>query len=628
MSLSTSGILNLSGRRLSSFDAGWRGTLPLDESQLAVVESEPTSRLIVSAGPGAGKTRTLLARARWLETRGNVAPGTEMILLSFSRAAVEVIAERSDDQGGLGALPVRTFDSFATRILADAGKSVDNLDYEKRIESAITELRSEESPLPIVDLLTHILVDESQDIVGTRAEFVLALIERACSDRTCGFTMFGDVAQGIYGFGLNGHETRDLAALVKGNVPGVESRSLTTNHRTQDPEIELNIERVGNQLRSAGDDEGEQLWQELHDDIFHHADMGWKDYSDAVRVVRGELGLLRGGRMAILCRTNVEVLQIGSLLQLSGVDTQVQHRAEDGGAAPWLAEAFGRANSMSVEIDNAIDRTKATRFAAPHDAARRLRNAGVASGGSVALVSLAASIRLGRCPEILRTDGRSSVTVSTIHRAKGLEFDTVLVVHPRRVPEGDFLDEAKTLFVAMSRAKKALLACSPVEFEGRTGRDAKSARSTVRTWGARASLRQLEVRVSDTDADWIPSDPGSYELMQERVRNEYRAGDEITLVLRKANDEVPTYDVIHVSGSEGPMIVGSTRREFGEDISRLYGGKLPVRFEGLTAELPGTASMMEPNAMKVGLPPHGLHLSPRFFGLGKAIHSEGAQDVG
>ena len=225
--------------------------MQLDGPQLDVVEAGPDRRLVVSAGPGTGKTATLLARARWLESQGGVAPGTEMIILSFSRAAIEVLAGRSGDAEGAGALPIRTFDSFATRILTTVGHPVEGLDYEGRIEAATEVLRSEEISSSIVDSLRHVLVDESQDIVGRRAEFVSALLERVCSDKARGLTVFGDAAQGIYGFDLDEGDVRDLEASVGGSIAGTESCSLKTNHRTEDADISSKIEELGSLLRSA-----------------------------------------------------------------------------------------------------------------------------------------------------------------------------------------------------------------------------------------------------------------------------------------------------------------------------------------------------------------------------------------
>ena len=53
--------------------------------------------------------------------------------------------------------------------------------------------------------------------------------------------------------------------------------------------------------------------------------------------------------------------------------------------------------------------------------------------------------------------GRPTVRFLTMHRAKGLEFDQVLVLAPERFlgPPADTLEERRLLYVAMTRAKRA-----------------------------------------------------------------------------------------------------------------------------------------------------------------------------
>jgi superfamily I DNA/RNA helicase len=55
------------------------------------------------------------------------------------------------------------------------------------------------------------------------------------------------------------------------------------------------------------------------------------------------------------------------------------------------------------------------------------------------------------------TSAASAVRFSTMHRAKGLEFDQVLVLTPDRFlgPPAETADERRLLYVAMTRAKRA-----------------------------------------------------------------------------------------------------------------------------------------------------------------------------
>jgi len=87
----------------------------LTPSQQQAVISPLDRALLVVAGAGSGKTKTLLARVRWLVASGQVTDPSAILLLSFSRAACDELRQRlrSLDRGLSAAVKVRTFHSFA-----------------------------------------------------------------------------------------------------------------------------------------------------------------------------------------------------------------------------------------------------------------------------------------------------------------------------------------------------------------------------------------------------------------------------------------------------------------------------------------------------------------------------------
>ena len=105
----------------------------------------------MTAGAGTGKTRTLLARAQWLIHQADIEPATELLILSFSRAAVETVVTRGGAETDLGRLPVRTFDSLAAMMLAEATITTSGMSFEARIRAALDLLREAESQ-PISEL--------------------------------------------------------------------------------------------------------------------------------------------------------------------------------------------------------------------------------------------------------------------------------------------------------------------------------------------------------------------------------------------------------------------------------------------------------------------------------------------
>lgn len=112
-------------------------------------------------------------------------------MLSFSRAAVSAVRARLELRE-VAAANVRTFDSFAGQILLDA--DIEPIgSYEARIRQA-TRVLNESDEIPFeVESLRHVVMDEVQDLVGDRADFVLALLRRLDSD--VGVTALGDPLQ-------------------------------------------------------------------------------------------------------------------------------------------------------------------------------------------------------------------------------------------------------------------------------------------------------------------------------------------------------------------------------------------------------------------------------------------------
>ena len=89
----------------------------LNEAQRkAVVSTE--GPLMVLAGAGSGKTKTLVTRISYLLTEKRVSP-YRLLALTFSNKAAREMRERvaSEVQEDLGALQITTFHAFCSRLL-------------------------------------------------------------------------------------------------------------------------------------------------------------------------------------------------------------------------------------------------------------------------------------------------------------------------------------------------------------------------------------------------------------------------------------------------------------------------------------------------------------------------------
>lgn len=216
----------------------------LSDEQRRVVQLPHYARALVSAGPGTGKTHLLVFRVRELLAQGLAA--AEILVLSFSRAAVgEIEARLRVMPGDESFVRVKTLDSLALRLIAvhatlNQSELPASMTFDERIECATSFLRADVEAATKALGFRHLIVDEVQDVVGIRCEFVTSLLGL----KEVGFTLLGDRAQGIYDFQMAAEERlldrpRFYEAIQQAFGSDVQRFSLETNYRLKEPNKRL-----------------------------------------------------------------------------------------------------------------------------------------------------------------------------------------------------------------------------------------------------------------------------------------------------------------------------------------------------------------------------------------------------
>ena len=590
----------------------------LTDEQRTIVDLPQKSRLLVTAGPGTGKTHTLLARIEALVSRDELAPGQEVLVLSFSRAAVGEIRTRCRLAGGkLDYIRAATFDSFATHILAelDPDGPWSDQGYDERILCATALLRAGKADERLADI-RHIFVDEIQDLVGVRADLIKAVLEKTCS----GFSLFGDPAQGIYNFQLAGR-ARDVgsAALYEWLrdrfSQDLKELSLTLNHRA-----------CGGRAMTA-------LWAgtNLNDPHVDHAAVYDKlveltkllpslgQYKRAVQSLR-----VVPEKTAILCRTNGQALMISRALWHAEARHILQRRATDRYMPSWIAKVFGNVQSMS--LDRSIFTSKLSHVGIDDSDSEMLwgllkRTEGE-RGASLSLARLNFRCRQGFVPDDLYERSAAQLTVSSIHRAKGLEFDRVIIATGAERPSEYLAEEARTLYVALTRPKRDLLQiempiCRGLMLHERTHR-------WLRRWDWKTP--DFEIVFEDSDRSAPPSavvagGPTIKEI-QDYISTEVQSGDEILMERVGLSDENPkaVFHFVHHGKT-----IGRTSESFAATLLGVLreawrNSKLPKRIDGLRAVGVETVYGDPALTRNAGLGSSGTWLSVKVGGLGRLIY--------
>lgn len=443
---------------------------PLTPEQVSIANAPYDQPLMVLAPPGTGKTHTVVARILHLVEDQGLHP-YELSVLCFSRAAVSEIMNRlrnlirdAQVHDDLRFISIRTFDSFATLLLltSDPECNLSGTSYDQRIQMAVDKLLDPESMESwMVSKFRHLIVDEIQDLIGVRARLVQVMLSRIPG----GFTLLGDPAQAIYSF-AKGRDKQNLSSQellewVRRQewIHGLLEKQLSENYRsTGKPAAVAQKARSIIQTNQNGD----------------RSLMGMRELLDTIEGIGSAIDPGEGIKkspydsVCILCRTNGEMLQLSSLLSYRGIGYYIRPRPEDQGLPAWLGRVLGTYPDNHITLSEFKSRwlnlVGKTHQLEPDQAFHWLKRVEGRDTPDLEIRQLHLRLYRGaRLPDeadAYMQPAVEKVSLSTIHAAKGREFDHAVVLKPPTHTNGDIdkAEEARVLYVAATRARKALSA--------------------------------------------------------------------------------------------------------------------------------------------------------------------------
>lgn len=526
--------------------------LTLDADQASVTSAPPEARQLVIAGPGAGKSEVVGERCRRL-LQNDVYP-EEILVISFSHASVDVVRSRTADvlDEGRG-VDSATIDSLAARLRQELeGAEPVYTGYDDSILRATVLLeRAEDRAFPDI---RHVIVDEVQDVVGIRARFVLALLDKGLEEGV-GFTLLGDPMQSLYDFQREDERQWSCDQFldeVRRRFT-VEETFLKGEYRTRTDDVRA-VARARPALSIMSDSERRLRLDDLAAELSPLGGVN-EDLADDVRAWRGAT--------AFLADTNARAGLLASQLAAYGVAVELAAGARDPSLAPWIGQLLGRRAARTLDRDTFFE------LAQTHvlpDAASAWKSLVRAAGSrrGLDLGDLANGLRGRRYPPALLRTPTSSVVASTVHRAKGLEFDNVVLVDPEDWKADDDGASARRLFVAMSRARSRLSRCHG---------------TSVASW-----------RKDPRSGAWLQLAPrrrGTLGLLMEpsHARALGKVDHPLEEHLAAAVVWISAEDLVTVDGQEVPSWLGTvdgievarTGEEFGNLVRKLsFGGRVPA----------------------------------------------------
>ncbi|KOV64797.1 DNA helicase [Streptomyces sp. NRRL WC-3618] len=613
---------------------------PLTDEQRAVVEQPWDARVLVTAGAGAGKTHTLVRRLDALsghEDPDEALEAAEILVLTFSRAAARELRERIARHGERAhRVRAQTFDAWAYGVLLQSHPDGEwgAVGFDERIDAATRAV--EEGALEAGDSVppAHVVIDEVQDLVGGRRELVETLLDRY--QDSCGFTVVGDAAQSVYGFQIEdlterADETGRFFDWLRFSYPDdlVELR-LTRNFRAVTPEARIALAH-GPRLQQVTDsDEAATRYDELRELLLDPAN-SLGDLTDPFT-----LDGLRTfpDTCAILARDNRQALVVSGLLHEHGVEHRLRRSLEERPVPYWVAELLRRTEATGLTEDRF--RSLLAEIPLPYEPNVTglwtvLRRAARSAGrGVLDLERLRRSVADGRFPDEAADPETARLVVSTVHRAKGLEFDRVIVLTPPTVAElrkqyKDDLDlpaEARTLYVAMTRAREDLYHAQSPELPilKRAG-GRKNGRRYVGGWRS-YDRYGVVAEAGDVCRDNPPGQESDAVATQAYLLAQVGPGQDV--VLRKRHDlpmseyQSPPYALVH-DGRE----IGEASERFREElfqvqkVNRTWDPWWPDEIHGIRVDTLETVTGSAAAGANAGLGDRGAWIVPRITGIGR-----------
>jgi len=422
----------------------------LTPAQLEIVKNQENQYLVVTAGPGSGKTKLLVHKLAAIVRMEDV-KYEQLLMLTFSRAAVSEFKSRLIGMIGGAAhyIEIKTFHSYAFDLLGRVG------DLERStgiIKEAVEKIRSGEVEQSRIAKAV-LVIDEAQDMRADEFELIQLLMMENSEMRVIAV---GDDDQNIYEF--RGSDSNHLRMLMERD--GARQFELIENFRSRPNLVEftnLFARTITNRLKST-----EILSRHKENGfirIFRHP----SSHLEIPIVKQISTAELRGST-CIMTKSNQEAFQLAGLLRREKLPVRLIQSNDDFSLmklreARYVLEQLGKEESHQVVSEEMLK-----------EALKGLRERfGRTLPVNMVLKAIEQFIKLhpkakyrsdleiflgeSKMEDFIES-GMDTIMVSTMHKAKGREFDNVFLMLNDFRPKDDA--GKRVLYVAMTRAKSRL----------------------------------------------------------------------------------------------------------------------------------------------------------------------------
>lgn len=422
----------------------------LSERQQEIISDKNSRCIVVAAGPGSGKTRVLVHKLASLLLLEDV-KHDQLLMLTFSRAAATEFKQRLIDLIGNAAhfVEIKTFHSYCFDLMGRIG----NPDDVKDVVAKAAEMINQGEVEPNKIGKTVLVIDEAQDMGTEEYALVKALMNNNEDMRVIAV---GDDDQNIYEF--RGSSSEYLSLLAK--EAGSRFIELTENYRSSQSVVSFSNafakKYISQRMKSSpivsmADEEGKV-------EVFRH----WSKYMYKP-LVENILAHQVNGTSCVLTQTNEEAVIVTALLRRHGINSKLIQSLD--GIRFWnMAETRYFLKYINDRISTPLipnefwEKAKHATFTTYARSEclqyiKRCIQLFEQTNKAKYLSDFKEFIFESSVEDFCDTTG-SNVVVSTIHKAKGREFDDVYMLIADNYQKDASL--MRCYYVGMTRAKHRL----------------------------------------------------------------------------------------------------------------------------------------------------------------------------
>lgn len=421
----------------------------LSKRQMDIISDKGSRCIVVAAGPGSGKTRVLVHKLASLLLLEDV-KHEQLLMLTFSRAAATEFKQRLMELIGNAAhfVEIKTFHSYCFDLLGRIG----NLEESKNVVSNAAEMICQGEVEPNKIGKTVLVIDEAQDMGAEEYALVKALMT---SNEDMRVIAVGDDDQNIYEF--RGSDSGYMYRLAQES--GSSFVEMTENYRSARQPVDFAngfLKNIQQRIKSTPivSMRKEKGWVEV---IRYQSEYMYRPLVENLLQHRDK------GTSCVLTQTNEEAVILMALLRKHGINSKLIQSMD--GLRFWnMAEIRYFLRYIKKRIitplitDELWEQAKHSTFSA-YDRSlsltylKRCVNQFEQTNKTKYFSDFKEFVFESSVEDFCDVS-EADVVVSTIHKAKGREFDDVyMLISDNYVKDAHLM---RRYYVGMTRAKNRL----------------------------------------------------------------------------------------------------------------------------------------------------------------------------